>query len=86
MRQKAKSSYLLAHFTTDMCETLLAVEALSLKTTVSEHFGDLCVLLAVFTEDELALVIVVLVLSTSPIFTTLKWRRVISTGDLVFIY
>lgn len=68
-----------------MRETLLAVEALSLETTVSEHFGDLSVLLAVFTEDELALVVVILVLSTSPIFTTLRRRGVRSDGDLVFI-
>ena len=55
-----------------MRQSLLTVEAECLKTTVSEHFGDLSVFLTILSEDELALVIIVLVLSSSPVFATLS--------------
>ena len=64
-------THLLAHLTTNVSKTLLAIEALRLETAVTKHLDDLGILLAVFTEDELALVIVVLVLSTSPVLSTL---------------
>ena len=54
-----------------MCEALLAVEALGLQTAVTEHLRDLRVLLAVLAEDQLALVIVVVVLSTPTVLSTL---------------
>ena len=54
-----------------MCQPLLTVEAHCLETAVSQHLGNLRILLAVFTEDQLALVVVVLVLSTSPVLSTL---------------
>ena len=54
-----------------MCQSLLAVEALSLKTAIAQHLRHLRILLPVLTEDQFALVIVVLVLSTSPVLSTL---------------
>jgi hypothetical protein len=52
-------------------QTLLAVEAERLETTVTQHLHDLCVLLSVFLEDELTLLVVVLVLSTTTVLTAL---------------
>ena len=66
-----------------MRQTLLAVEALSFKTAVSQHLDDLGVLLSVLTENELALVVIVLVLSTSPVLTTLFVRRFRGATTLV---
>jgi hypothetical protein len=40
-------SYLFSHLSTDMCKTLLAIEALGLNTTVSEHLQDLSVLCSI---------------------------------------
>ena len=57
-----------------MRQPLLAIEALRLYSAVTEHFGNLCVLLAVLAEDEFALVVVVLVLSTSPVLASLESR------------
>ena len=66
-----------------MGQPLLSVEAHGLETAVTQHLCYLCILLAIFTEDKLTLVVVVLVLSTSPVLTTLqieivkthfKWR------------
>ena len=54
-----------------MRKTLLAIEALRLKTTVTQHLDHLGVLLPILAEDQFALVIVVLVLSTTTILTTL---------------
>ena len=54
-----------------MRQPLLAVEAHRLEAAISKHLRHLSVLLSVLTENELALVVIVLVLSTSPIFTTL---------------
>ena len=63
---------LLPELATDMRETTCAVEALRLQTSVAEHLDDLRVFLALLLEDELALLVVVLVLSTSPVLTTLR--------------
>jgi hypothetical protein len=52
-------------------KALLAIEALGLETAVPQHLDNLGVLLPVLTEDQLALVVVVLVFATSPIFSTL---------------
>ena len=57
-----------------MRQPLLAVEAHRFKTAISKHLGHLSVLLSVLAENQLALVVVVLVLSSSPVFTTL-WAR-----------
>lgn len=70
----AAATYLLPHLPPDMCEPLLAVEALCLQPPVAQHLRHLRVLLPVLAEDQLALVIVVLVLSTSPILATLCAR------------
>jgi hypothetical protein len=51
------------------------VKALGLETSVSEHLDYLGILLAFLLEDELALLVVVLVLSSSPVFTAL-WYTV----------
>jgi hypothetical protein len=45
---------------------------LRLNAAVSQHLRDLGVLLPILTENKLALVVVVLVLSTSPVLTTLS--------------
>jgi hypothetical protein len=55
-----------------MCKSLLAVEALSLEAPVAQHLRHLRILLPVLTEDELALVVVVLVLPTPPVLSTLS--------------
>ena len=62
---------LLAELATNVSETLLAIEAESLETTVAQHLHDLCVLLAFFLEDKLTLLVVVLVLSTAAVLTAL---------------
>ena len=54
-----------------MCQTLLAVEAQRFQSAITKHLDNLRVLLAVLTEDELSFVIVVLVLSTSPVLSSL---------------
>jgi hypothetical protein len=54
-----------------VCEALLAVKTLCLEAAISEHLGDLCILLAVLAKDELTLVVVVFVLATSPVFAAL---------------
>jgi hypothetical protein len=62
---------LLPQLAADMGETARAVEALGFKTSVSEHLDDLSVFLALLLEDELALLVVVLVLTPTPVLTTL---------------
>jgi hypothetical protein len=62
---------LLAKLATNVSQTLLAVEAQSLQTTVAEHLDDLSILLAVLLEDELTLLVVVLVLTTTTVLTAL---------------
>lgn len=72
------SAYLFAHLPSNVGKALLAVEALGLETAVPQHLDDLGVLLPVFTEDQLALVVVVLVFATSPIFSSLGTVQSIS--------
>jgi len=48
---------LLAHLAADVREALDAVDALRVEAVVSQHLEDLGVLLAVFLEDELALLL-----------------------------
>ena len=74
-----------------MCEPFLAVEALRLQTSVSEHLDHLRVFctysewkistekhpatirtLAIFLEDQLALVVVVLILSSPTVLAALR--------------
>jgi hypothetical protein len=62
---------LLPQLAADMCEAARAVEALGLETAVSEHLDDLGVFLALLLEDELPLLVVVLVLTPTPVLTTL---------------
>lgn len=62
---------LLAKLATNVSQTLLAVEAQGLQTTITEHLHDLRVFLAILLEDELTLLVVVLVLSTATVFTAL---------------
>jgi hypothetical protein len=57
-----------------MRKPLLAVEALRLQPAVPQHLGDLSILLPVLAEDQLALVVVILVFTTSPIFSSLVGR------------
>jgi hypothetical protein len=56
-------------------QTLLAIEAESLQTTVTQHLDDLSVLLALLLEDELTLLVVVLVLSTTTVLTALFFSK-----------
>ena len=56
-----------------MGQPLLSVEAHGLETAVTQHLCYLRILLAIFTEDKLTLVVVVLVLSTSPILSSLYY-------------
>lgn len=50
--------HLLPHLAADVCQALLAVEALGLEAAVAEHLDDLGILLALLIEDQLALVAV----------------------------
>jgi hypothetical protein len=68
-----------------MREATCAVEALCLETPVAEHLDDLGVLLALLLEDKLALLVVVLVLSTSPVLTTLCSVSRDCDGCMVFL-
>lgn len=67
-----KRAYLLAHLATDVGEALLSVEAHGFYAAVTEHLGDLGVLLTVRPEHELALVVLVLVLATAPVLAALS--------------
>ena len=58
-----------------MGQSLLTIEAQCFQSAVPKHLCDLSVLLSVFSEDEFTFVILVLVLSSSAIFTTLINRR-----------
>ena len=69
------TTHLLAHLPSDVREALLAVEALRLQAPVPEHLRHLRVLLAVLAEDQLALVVVVVVLSTPAVLSTLYIRQ-----------
>lgn len=63
---------LLAELATNVGQTLLAIEAKSLKATVTQHLHNLSILLALLLEDELTLLIVVLVLTTATVLTALS--------------
>jgi hypothetical protein len=52
-------------------QALLAIKTLSLEASVAQHFHDLGVFLAILLEYEFALLVVVFVLSTTPVLTTL---------------
>ena len=55
-----------------MREPLFAIEALSLETAITKHFGNLGVDLTIITEDKFSLVVLVFVLSTSAILSALE--------------
>jgi hypothetical protein len=61
----------LSELPTDMGEALLAVEAERFEAAVAEHLEDLGIFLAFFFEGQLALLVVVFVLATTPVFTSL---------------
>ena len=69
------ASYLLSHLAPNVGQSLLAIEAHRFQSAVPKHLGNLSVLLSIFSEDQLALVILVLILSSSAIFTTLVNHR-----------
>lgn len=62
---------LLAHLATDVSQTLFAIKAQSLQAAVAQHLYNLRILLAFLLEDKLALLVVVLVLSTATVLTAL---------------
>jgi hypothetical protein len=62
---------LLVHLATDVAETARAVDADGLAAAIAEHAGHLRVLLPVLLEDELALVVVRLVLTPLPVLASL---------------
>lgn len=62
---------LLPQLSTDMGEAARAVEALRFQTAVAQHLDDLGVFLPFLLEHELALLVVVFVLATTPVLTTL---------------
>jgi hypothetical protein len=66
-----RDPHLLVHLAPDMAEAARAVHAGGLAPPVAEHPGHLRILLPVFLEDELALVVVSLVLSTLPVLASL---------------
>ena len=55
-----------------MTETLDPVEAHGLEAAVAEHLGDLGVLLPVLLEDQFSLLSLILILSPSPVLTSLS--------------
>ena len=63
---------LLAELATDVGEATLTVEAERLETPVPKHLDNLSVLLSLLLEGQLALLIVVFVLSATTVFTTLE--------------
>ena len=62
---------LLAELAADVGETLFAIEAEGLETSVTQHLDDLGVFLAFLFEGQLAFFVVVLVLATTTVFTAL---------------
>lgn len=74
---------LLAKLATNVSQTLLAVEAQGLQTTITEHLHDLRVFLAILLEDELTLLVVVLVLSTTTVLTALINEIVSICGKVI---
>lgn len=63
-------------------ETLAAVEAHSLQTTVTKHLDDLGVLLAVLLEGQLSALVIVLLGTSSAVLTTLLHEEVTSAKVL----
>jgi hypothetical protein len=63
---------LLSHLSTNVGETLAAVKAQSLETTVSKHLNYLSVLLAILLEGELSALVIVLLGTTSAVLSTLS--------------
>jgi hypothetical protein len=55
-----------------MCKTFFTIKALRLESAIPQHLHHLSVFLPVLTEDELPLVVVVFILSTTTILTTLS--------------
>lgn len=66
-----ESTHLLPHLPSYVCQSLLSIEALSLQPAVAQHLDDLRVFLSVLTEHQLTLVVLVLVLPSSAIFSSL---------------
>lgn len=64
-----------------MRQPFLAVETLSFKTPITKHLSDLSVFLPIFTEDKFSLVVIVLILSTSPILSSLFDGTTLSFND-----
>lgn len=67
------SRYLFPQLSSDMAQSLNAVEAHRLQATVAQHFCDLCVLLLVLLEDQLTLLGLILVLSATTILSSLSF-------------
>jgi len=65
------STHLLPHLPSNMGQSFFSIEALGFQSAVSQHLCHLRILLSILSEDEFSLVIVVLVLSTSPILSSL---------------
>ena len=70
-------AYLFAHFPSDMRQSLHSIKALSFYPTTPKHLNHLRVFLTIFSENEFTLVIVVFVLSTSPIFASLREVKIL---------
>ena len=64
-----------------MALSLNAIEAVCLQSTVAKHLYDLSVLLPVLLEDKLAFVALVLVLTPSPVLSSLPCT--INTPSLI---
>jgi hypothetical protein len=60
---------------TYVCETLAAIEAHSLETTVTKHLDDLGVLLAVLLEGQLTALVVILLGSSSAVLAALLTKE-----------
>jgi hypothetical protein len=56
-------------------QSLFAIEAEGFESTVTQHLEHLGVFLTFFFEGEFALLVVVFVFASTPIFTTLEKRR-----------
>ena len=67
--------HLLSELSSDVSQSLDTIEALGLKTAVSEHLDDLSVLLALLLEDKLSLATLRLVLSSSSVLSALELVR-----------
>lgn len=63
-------TYLLSHFSTNVTQTFLTIEAHRLQSPVAQHFGHLRVFLFVFFENQFTFFGFIFVLSTTTIFST----------------